>query len=90
MADLMSGSSFDLTTSCERAEAMVREMLLESASNLWVEEFMGRQAVAIGPPDRRSGLALAELQDTQVRLPWHRLFEVELDFDLGLEMTATS
>ena len=90
MADLMSGSSFDLTTSYERAEAMVRERLLESASNLWVEEFMGRQAVAIGPPDRRSGLALAELQDTQVRLPWHRLFEVELDFDLGLEMTATS
>lgn len=89
MADLMSTSAFDLAEAYPRAESMVREMLTESAASLWVEEFMGRHAVDIGPPERRGGLALAELQDTHVRLPWRRLFEVELDFDLGLEMTAS-
>lgn len=90
MADLMTNSGFELTAAYGRAEGMVREMLVEAISNLWVEEFMGGRAGDIGPPEHRSGLTLAELQDTQVRLPWRRLFEVELDFDLGLELTATS
>ena len=86
----MTNSGFELTAAYGRAEGMVREMLVEAISNLWVEEFMGGRAGDIGPPEHRSGLTLAELQDTQVRLPWRRLFEVELDFDLGLELTATS
>jgi hypothetical protein len=90
LGDLVASSGFDLAETHARAESMVREMLTESAASLWVDSFMGRRAGDIGPPDRRSGLALAELQETQVRLPWRRLFEVELDFDLGLELTVTS
>jgi hypothetical protein len=90
LGELVTSSGFDLTRTHEQAESMVREMLTEEAASLWVEDFMGRRAVDIGPPDQRSGLALAELQETQVRLPWRRLFEVELDFDLGLELTATN
>jgi hypothetical protein len=88
LADMVAEASFELTEAFPRAENLVREMLMEAASSLWVEEFMGQRAGEIGPPGRRSALALAELQDTRVRLPWRRLFEVELEFDLGLELTA--
>jgi hypothetical protein len=88
LADMVTSASFELTEAYPRAEALVREMLTEAASSLWVEEFMGRRAGQIGPPGHRNALALAELQDTRVRLPWRRLFEVELEFDLGLELTA--
>ncbi len=88
LAELVSSAGFDLAEAYPRAEAMVRELLTEAASDLWVEQFMGQRAGDIGPPGRRSSLALAELQDTRVRLPWRRLFEVELEFDLGLELTA--
>ncbi len=88
MAEMVTSASFELTEAYPRAEALVREMLTEAASSLWVEEFMGQRAGEIGPPGHRSALVLAELQDTRVRLPWRRLFEVELEFDLGLEMTA--
>lgn len=88
LADMVAEASFELTEAFSRAEGLVREMLTQEASSLWVEEFMGQRAGEIGPPGRRSALALAELQDTRVRLPWRRLFEVELEFDLGLELTA--
>ena len=88
LAEMVGEASFELTEAYPRAEALVREMLTEAASSLWVEEFMGRRAGQIGPPGHRNALALAELQDTRVRLPWRRLFEVELEFDLGLELTA--
>jgi hypothetical protein len=90
LADMVGMSSLDLTEVYPRAEEMVRELLTQDAVNLWVEEFMGEGAGTIGPPDQRSGLALAELQETRVRLPWRRLFEVELEFDLGLELTVFS
>jgi hypothetical protein len=88
LTDMVTSASFELTETYPRAEALVREMLTEAASGLWVEEFMGQRAGQIGPPGHRNALALAELQDTRVRLPWRRLFEVELEFDLGLELTA--
>ncbi len=88
LADMLTCASFELTEAFPRAEALVREMLTEAASSLWVEEFMGQRAGEIGPPGHRNALALAELQDTRVRLPWRRLFEVETEFDLGLELTA--
>ena len=88
LADLVTSASFELTEAHPRAEALVQEMLTEAASSLWVEEFMGKRAGGIGPPGRRSALVLAELQDTQVRLPWRRLFEVELGFEVELELAA--
>jgi len=88
LGELVASAGFDLTQAYAWAEGMVREMLTEAVANLWVEEFMGQQASAIGSPGRRSGLVLAELQDTRISLPWRRLFEVELEFDLGLELTA--
>lgn len=88
LADMAGDSSFELTEAYGRAEALVRELLTEAASSLWVEEFMGKRAGEIGPEDRRSALALAELQDTRVRLPWRRLFEVEIECDLELELTS--
>jgi len=29
---------------------------------------------------------LAELEETRVRLPWRRLFEVDLDFEFGVQL----
>jgi hypothetical protein len=56
--------------------------------------FLGRQSVSIGTElrnhgsDSRSGLVLAELEETRVRLPWRRLFEVDLDLEFGVQMVA--
>ena len=85
---LMSSCGFDLSQTQARAQEVVREKLTEAIVTLWVDEFLGQPAAEIGPPERCYGLVLAELQDTRVQLPWRRLFEVELELDLGLELAT--
>jgi hypothetical protein len=67
---------------------MVRDRLAQMAADLWIDRFLGHKCVEIGPPEDRSSLILAELEQTRVRLPWQRLFEVDLEFDFGVELVA--
>ncbi len=85
---LLRASVFDLRDSHQAAEQMVRDRLTHAAADLWIDHFLGCQCAQIGPADERSGLMLAELEETHVRLPWQRLFEVDLDFDFGMELVA--
>ena len=85
---LLQASVFDLSTSAQQAEAMVREELTHAAADLWIEHFLGRKSVSIGSGDSLSGLVLADLEETRVRLPWRRLFEVDLDFEFGVQLVA--
>lgn len=88
VVNLLQASIFDLSTSAQQAEAMVREELTHVAADLWIEHFLGRQCVSIGSRESLSGLVLADLEETRVRLPWRRLFEVELDFEFGVQLVA--
>jgi hypothetical protein len=85
---LLQASVCDLAHSYPQAEALVREELTRVAADLWIEHFLGRQSVSIGEGESRSGLVLADLEETRVRLPWRRLFEVDLDLDFGVQMVA--
>ena len=42
--------------------------------------------VQIGVDQSRSSLVLDALEETRVRLPWRRMFEVDLDFTFGMEL----
>lgn len=86
--NLLQASVFDLAASYPQAEAIVRDELTHAATDLWIEHFLGRQSVAIGSDENRSSLVLAELEETRVRLPWRRLFEVELEFDINVQLVA--
>lgn len=86
--DIVRSSACDLQDIPFQAEQMVRDQLTEAASNLWVERFMDKSCVEIGPEDDRSVLVLAEMEEMQVKLPWRRLFEVDLEFKLNMELVA--
>lgn len=86
--NLLQASVFDLSHSYQQAEAIVREELTHATADLWIEHFLGRQSVSIGSGDSRSGLVLADLEETRVRLPWRRLFEIDLDVEFGMQMVA--
>ena len=88
VVELLQASVFDLANSYPAAEAIVRDELAHEAANLWIEQFVGRKSVSIGSGDGRSGLVLADLEETRVRLPWRRLFEVDLDFEFGVQLVA--
>lgn len=85
---LLQASVFDLANSYQQAEAIVREELGHRAADLWIEHFLGRESVSIGSGDSLSGLVLADLEETRVRLPWRRLFEVDLDLEFGVQLVA--
>jgi len=85
---LLQASIFDLASSHQQAESLVREELTRAAADLWIERFLGRQSVIIGSGKGRNALVLAELEETRVRLPWRRLFEVDLDFEFGVQLVA--
>lgn len=86
--NLLQASVFDLANSYPQAEAIVREELTHEAADLWIEQFVGRKSVSIGSGEGLSGLVLADLEETRVRLPWRRLFEVDLDFEFGVQLVA--
>lgn len=88
VVSLLQASVFDLASSYPQAEAIVRDELTHAAADLWIEHFLGRQSVSIGSDENRSALVLADLEETRVRLPWRRLFEVDLDFDISVQLVA--
>lgn len=88
VVNLLQASIFDLANSYPQAESIVREELTRAAADLWIEQFLGQQSVSIGSSDSRSWLALADLEETRVRLPWRRLFEVDLDFEFGVQLVG--
>lgn len=88
IVSLLQASIFDLGNSYPQAETIVRDELTKSAADLWIERFLGRTSVTIGSDASASDLVLADLEETKVRLPWRRLFEVDLDFDFGIQMLA--
>ncbi|MEN6644226.1 MAG: DUF4127 family protein [Armatimonadia bacterium] len=88
VVSLLQASVFDLANSYPQAEAIVREELTHAAADLWIEQFLGRRSVCVGPDEARNGLVLADLEETRVKLPWRRLFEVDLDFDFGVQLVA--
>jgi len=88
VVSLLQASIFDLAQSYPQAEALVRDELTRAAADLWIEHFLGKKSVSIGPEGTRSSLVLAELEETRVRLPWRRLFEVDLDFEFGVQLVA--
>ena len=81
-------SAFDLRDSYARAEQMVCNRLIEAATNLWIERFLDKPCVEIGPADNRGVLMLAEMEEMHVTLPWGRLCEVDAAFKLNMELVA--
>lgn len=83
---LLEASVFDLANSYRQTERMVARELSAAASDLWTDHFLAQEMVQIGYEQSRSSLVLDALEETRVRLPWRRLFEVDLDFKFGLEL----
>ncbi|MGC9317429.1 MAG: DUF4127 family protein [Armatimonadota bacterium] len=86
VVDLLEASVFDLASSYRQTERMVARELGAAAGDLWSDHFLAQEMVQIGVEQSRSGLVLDALEETRVRLPWRRLFEVDLDFKFGLEL----
>ncbi len=83
---LLEASTFDLATSYRQTERMVAQELGAAASDLWTDHFLAQEMVQIGVDQSRSSLVLDALEETRVRLPWRRMFEVDLDFTFGMEL----
>ena len=88
VVNLLQASVFNLADSYRQTERMVGERLMAEAHDLWADHFLARETVKIGVGENRSSLVFTALEGTHVRLPWRRLFEVDLDFDFGLELVA--
>lgn len=86
VVQLLEASIFDLSGSYRQTERMVARELAAAASDLWTDHFLAQEMVQIGHEDSRSSLVLDALEETRVRLPWRRMFEVDLDFRFGLEL----
>lgn len=85
---MLRASIFDLADSCGKVQAMVSDQMVRAISDLWTTYFIGRQSVLIGPQEAATSLALADLEETRVALPWGRLFEVDLNLKFGVELVA--
>lgn len=87
---LMRASVFDLASSYRQTERLVAQELAAAASDLWTDHFLAQETVQIGIGQSRSSLVLDALEETRVRLPWRRMFEVDLDFRFGMELVPAS
>ena len=85
---MLRASIFDLAESCGRVQGMVSDQMVRAISDIWTTYFLGKQSVLIGPREAATSLALAELEETRVTLPWGRLFEVDLNLKFGVELVA--
>ena len=90
VVNLLRASIFDLADSSQQVQNMVSDMLTRAAADLWATHFLGKESVRIGPEDNAASVALAELEETRITLPWGRLFEVDLHFNFGMELVASS
>jgi len=88
VVNMLRASVFDLADSKLRVQNMVSDLLVRALADLWATHFLGKESVRIGPRENVTSLALAELEETRVTLPWGRLFEVDLDLKFGIELVA--
>ncbi|MGD9495141.1 MAG: DUF4127 family protein [Armatimonadota bacterium] len=87
---LLQASVFDLGDSYRETERLVSQELAAAASDLWADHFLAQEVVQIGVDSSRSSLVLDALEETRVRLPWRRLFEVDLEFSFGLDLVPAA
>lgn len=90
VVSLMRASVFDLGSSYQQIERLVAQELAAAAGDLWTDHFLAQETVQIGIGQSRSSLVLDALEETRVRLPWRRMFEVDLDFRFGMELVPAS
>ena len=88
VVNMLRASVFNLADSEPRVQNMVSDLLVRAIADLWATYFLGRESVRIGPHEAATSLALAELEETRVTLPWGRLFEVDLQFKFGIELVT--
>ncbi len=87
---LLRASVFDLRDSHHEAEEMVQAELGKLAGEFYLKHFLGKECVGIGAGSHKSSLMLCELEETRIRLPWQRLFEVEVEVEFGVQLAAES
>ncbi len=85
---LVDDGSSDLTELYPRAQQVLSNQLAQAAADLWMKHFWGKSCVQVGEGEERNDIVLAELEETRVELPWRRLFEVAVEFDINLELVA--
>ncbi len=88
VVNMLRASIFDLADSRPRVQSMVSDLLLRAVADLWATHYLGKESVRIGPRENATSLALAELEETRITLPWGRLFEVDLNFKFGIELVT--
>ena len=85
---MVDDGSTDLTELYPRIQQVLSNQLAQAAADLWMKYFWGRSCVEVGTDEERNDIVLAELEETRVELPWRRLFEVAVEFDINLELVA--
>jgi len=85
---MVDDGSSDLTELYPRAQQVLSNQLAQAAADLWMKHFWGKSCVQVGEGEERNDIVLAELEETRVNLPWRRLFEVAVEFDINLELVA--
>ncbi|MBP8954483.1 MAG: DUF4127 family protein [Armatimonadetes bacterium] len=81
----------DLSRGYQQAEAMMRDELTQAVSDLWIDQFLGRQCVVLGTGgdgEEQTALVLAELEESRLRLPWRRLLEMDMEIEFGVQLVA--
>ena len=86
--EMVDDGGCDLMELYPRAEQVLSNQLAEAAADLWMKHFWGKSCVQVGRDEERNNIVLAELEETRVKLPWRRLFEVAVEFDINLELVA--
>ncbi len=86
--EMVESGALSLSELYPRVEQLLRDRLAEAAADLWMNHFWGKKCVQVGANDNPNSIVLAELEETRVRLPWQRLFEVEVEFDINVELVA--
>ena len=85
---IVDDGSSDLTELYPQAQQMLSNQLARAAADLWMKHFWGKTCVQVGRDEERNNIVLAEIEETRVKLPWRRLFEVAVEFDINLELVA--
>ena len=85
---MVDDGSSDLTELYPQAQQVLSNQLAQAAADLWMKHFWGKSCVQVGEGEERNDIVLAELEETRVELPWRRLFEVAVEFDINLELVA--
>jgi len=86
--EMVEDAGSDLAELYPHIEQRLSDRLAEAAADLWMSHFWGKKCVQVGADESPNNIVLAELAETHVRLPWQRLFEVDLRFDINLELVA--